>query len=367
MRPSRGVPLAIRVALHTILIGLFLGATSRASDAQATSTLPKSWDDAAAKLADEVAAAMSPTALRLNVENISSLDVSSAGAIEAEIRAQLQRHSFSFASENSAAAQALVQVQLSLSESADEYVWVIQILNDQNDGSAAPVMIVAAPKTDFADAGPEAHSLALEKRFVWKQAEQFLDFALLKDATTGEPTTLLVLGTNRLTSYKPAGSQWQLSRTSSIPRAAHASRDPQGRIDLKEGKISLQGFECVGDPDLAGIVQCKAFKPPRYLRGPIVDLPGLPNSVGAGITEKCREEFVWLFTAEGDWTQSDSIRAYLAKGIPLPAFPAGDTLEFDGPVLVLHSGPEDNSVRVIIHNLKTGEYEAYIVTATCGN
>ena len=37
------------------------------------------------RLADEVAAAMSPTVVKLDVENISSLDVSSAGAIEAAL------------------------------------------------------------------------------------------------------------------------------------------------------------------------------------------------------------------------------------------------------------------------------------------
>jgi hypothetical protein len=366
MRPSRGLPVTIRVALYTILVGLSLGVTPHVSYAQATSILPKSWKDAVAKLADEVAAATSPTSVILDVENISSLDVSSAGAIEAAVRVQLQRHSFSFAAEDSAAAQSVVRLQLSLSESAAEYVWVVQIINDQSDGAVAPLMIVAAPKADFADARAEARTLSLEKRFVWKQAERFLDFALFKNATSGE-LTLLVLGTNRLTTYKPAGSQWQLSRTSPIPQVTPLSRDPQGTIDLKEGKISLKGFECFGDSDLAGIVQCKVFKPPRLLRGPIVDIPGLPNSVGAGITEKCREEFVWLFTAEGDWTQSDSIRAFLEKGIPLPVLPAGNTLEFDGPVMVLRSGPEDNSVRAIVHNLKTGEYEAYSVTATCGN
>jgi hypothetical protein len=47
--------------------------------------------------------------------------------------------------------------------------------------------------------------------------------------------------------------------------------------------------------------------------------------------------------------------------------PSGNTLEFDGPVMALQADPEGSSARAVVRNLKTGEYEAYIVTATCGN
>jgi len=366
MRPSRGLPLTIRVALYTILLGLFLSGPPRVSYAQATSQLPQAWNDAVNKLADKLSAAVSPGPATLSVNNISGLDASYASAIEAAVRAQLQRHSFSLVAENSAAAQSAIRLQLSLSESAAEYVWVLQILNDPSERAAFPVIIVAAPKADSADAGADQQTLSLEKRFVWKQADKILDFALLKDASTGE-LTLLVLGTTRLTTYKSVGSQWQLSRMSPTPQAMPPSRDPQATINLKERKISIKGFECDGDPDLAGVLQCKASTAARILRGPFVKIPGLPNSLGTTIAERCRGELVSLYTAENDWTQSDSIRAYLAKGVPLPVFPAGNTLEFDGPVMALHTDPEGSSTRAIVHNLKTGDYEAYIVTATCGN
>jgi hypothetical protein len=366
MRPSRGLPLAIRVVVFTILVGFFSGVATRVSHAQAASTLPKSWNDAVARLADEFAAAESPAAVTLSVNNISSLDASYAGAVEAAVREQLQRHSFSFVPENTLAAQSAIRLQLSLSESAAEYVWVMQVLSDQSDGASSPVIIVAAPKTDSAHVGADEQSLSLEKRFVWKAPGEFLDFALLKDPASGEQT-LLVLGTNHLTTYKLASSKWQVSRTSPIPQATIPSRDPQGTINLKEGKISLQGLECGGDHDLAGAVECKPFTPARIMRGPFVKIPGLPNSLGTTVAEKCRGEYVSLFTAEIDWTQSDSIRGYLSKGIPLPMVPSGNTLEFDGPVMALHSDPEGISARAIVRNLKTGEYEAYIVTATCSN
>jgi hypothetical protein len=366
MQPSRGIPLAARVALHTILAGLFLGITPHASYAQAPSTLPKSWNDAVAKLGDEVAAAVSPAAVALKVNNISSLDALYAGAVEAAVRGQLQRHSFSFAPENTAAAQSAIRLQLSLSESAGEYVWVMQVLSDQSDTASSPVIIVAASKADSADAGADEQSLSLEKRFVWKQPERVLDFALLKDATSGE-LSLLVLGTNRLSIYKPTGSQWQLSRTSPMPQATPPSRDPQGTINLKEGTISLNGFECFGDSDLAGVLRCRGLKPSHNLAGAQMKIPGFLSSLSTTLAEKCLGEFVFLFTAESDWTQSDSIQGRLTKGIPLPLVPAGNTLEFDGPVIALQSESVGSSARAVVRNLKTDEYEAYIVTATCGN
>jgi hypothetical protein len=364
MRPSCRNPLAIRVLLYTILIGLLLGVTSDVSYAQAASELPKSWNDAVGRLADEVAAAESPAAVTLSVNNISSLDASYAGALEAAVRQQLRRHSFSFAPENTLAAQSAIRLQLSLSESAAEYVWVMQVLDHSSDGASAPVIIVAAPKTDSAHVVTDEQSLSLEKRFVWKQPEKFLDFTLLKDPASGE-STLLVLETKRVAGYKSSGGVWDISHSAAIPQVSTASRNPEGTIDLKAGIISLKGLECVGDPDLAGMLQCKVSRP--LLLSPVVKIPGLPNSVGAGIEEKCRGEIVWLSTAESDWTLSDSIRGYLSKGIPLPMVPSGNTLEFDGPVIALHSDQVGNSARAIVHNLKTGDYEAYIVTATCGN
>jgi hypothetical protein len=366
MRPSCRTPLTIRVAVFTILIVFFSAVPLCVSHAQTASTLPKSWNDAVAKLADELAAVLSPAAVTLSVNNISSLDASYAGAVEAAVRGQLQRHSFSFAPENTVAAQSAVRLQLSLSESAGEYVWVMQVLNDHSDAALVPVMIVTASKADLAGTGADAQSLSLEKRSVWKQAERVLDFALSKDASSGE-LTLLVLETKRLAIYKPAGSQWQLSRTSPLPQATPPSRDSQGTINLKEGKILLRGFECFGDTDLAGVLRCSASKPNQNLAGAQMKIPGFLNSVMTALPGKCFGEFVFLFTAEGDWTQSDSIHARLTKGIPLPLVPSGNTLEFDGPVMALHSGPDSNSARAIVHNLKTGEYEAYVVTATCGN
>jgi hypothetical protein len=365
MRPSRGRPLAILVALRTILVGLLAIVTPHVNYAQTTSTLPKTWNDALVKLADEVAAAMSPTDVKLDVESISSLDAVHVGAIDAALREQLQHHSFGFPAANSTAAQSAVPLQLTLSESATEYVWVVEVSNDSADTNSVPVMMVSVSKSAFTEAEPGEQSLSLEKRFVWKQRERFLDFALSTDSSSGG-ALLLVLDTKRLEIYKASGSGWQLLRSTPIPQMAALPRDSEGTISAKERKIWFKGFECVGDPDLTGAVQCK-ISPPSHNIVTRVKIPGLPNSLGTLIYGECRGETLSAYTAEGDWTQTDSIQGYLISFNPVSAVAVGDAIQVRGPVISLQSERDASAVRVVIRSLKTGEYEAYIVTATCGN
>ena len=365
MRPSRGLPLTIRVALYTILMGLLWGVTLDVSCAQSTPTLPKSWNDAAAKLADQVAAAMGPARVRLVVQNLSSLDAARVGAISAALSAQLQHHSFALPAAISPAAQSAVRLQLTLSESITEFVWVLEGFDDSADTNSVPVMMVSVPKSDFPEVELGKQSLSLEKRFVWKQPERFLDFALLPGSSSGQ-SLLLVLEANRLQIYKPIGPGWQLSRSTPIPQMAAPSRDAEGTIRLKEGKIWFKGFECVGDPDLTGIVQCK-ISPPNHNLVERMTIPGLPNSLGTLVYGECRGETISVYSGEGDWTQTDFLQGYLISLNPVSSVAVGDAIQVRGPVISLQSERDTSAVRAVIRNLKAGEYEAYIVTATCGN
>ena len=365
MRPSCGLPLTIRVAALTILLGLFSTVAPTVSHAQVTSTLPKTWNDAVAKLGDKVAAAMSPTAVALSVENISSLDALKVAAIGAAAREQLQHHSFSLPTANSTAAQSAVPLQLTLSESAGGYLWVIQIPGDATDAKLSPTMIVSVSKSDSTEDEPEQQSLSLEKRFEWKQAERFLDFTLLKNPASSE-STLLVLETKRVAVYKSSSRGWQFSRSTPIPEIVPPSRDSEGTISLKEGKISFKGFECVGDPDLTGVVQCK-ISPPTHTIVDSTRIPGLPNSLGTLLYGECRGETIAVYTGEGDWTQTDFLQGYLISLNPISAVPVGHAIQVRGPVISLQSEPDSSAVRAVVRNLRTGEYEGYIVTATCSH
>ena len=66
-----------------------------------------------------------------------------------------------------------------------------------------------------------------------------------------------------------------------------------------------------------------------------------------------------LAAGSGDYTQTDSLQAFSVK-------PAGiaisNKLDFPGPILALRGGLGES--RVIVRNLKTGNYEAYSIS--CG-
>jgi hypothetical protein len=192
-----------------------------------------------------------------------------------------------------------------------------------------------------------------------------LDFALLPDSSSGQ-SLLLILEANRLQIYKPFGPGWQLSRSTPIPQMAAPSRDSEGTISLKEGKIWFKGFECVGDPDLTGDVQCK-ISPPNHNIVEGTTIPGLPNSLGALVYGECRGETISVYSGEGDWTQTDFLQGYLIGLDPFSSVAVGDAIQVRGPVISLQSERDTSAVRAVIRNLKAGEYEAYIVTATCGN
>lgn len=361
MRLSSRLLLAFQVAL----IAICFVSTPRAIFAQTSAQLPQQWNDAVSELADKIAAGMSPTTVKLDVESVSSLDASYVAAVGSALRGQLQSHSFSLASPSSTAAQSAVQLQLTLSESATEYVWVIQVVNDSPDANSVPAMIVSVRKADFAGAEPTEGSLTLAKRFAWKQPQKFLDFALLQAPSPGE-SWLLVLEPMRLVTYKQSGPGWEVFHTASIPPAKVPSRDPDGTISVKDDNISVGGFECVGDPNLLGALRCNPAKPSSL----IVDrmkIPGLPSSLGTVVQGECRGETISLYTGEGDWTQTDSIQGYLINFNPVLAVAAGDPIHVDGPVISLAQEQSMTAARAIVRDLKTGNYEGYIVTANCSH
>jgi hypothetical protein len=352
-------------ALLGILLAILANISPYVTSAQSGAPLPKPWNDAVAQLGDKIAAVTSPsTPVTFEAKNISSLDASAANAVELALEHELQRHSFRLASADSAVDQTAIQLRLTLSESADQFIWAVQILNNPTDPKSSSAAIVAVLKTDLATGETDEPSLSLEKRLVWKQPEKFLDFALLKSSASGDPE-LLILETTKLALYKMSGSQRQISRTNPIPQAASLSRDPQGKINLQDRYVLIADQKCIGDPDLSGNLHCGESKPyPAIID--YTSVPGLPATVTTPVFGTCgTNKMIFLATGVGDWTASDSIQGYLGAALHEPTVASGSPMDFEGPVMSLQSEPDTSAARTIIHNLKTGNYEAYIVTATC--
>jgi len=361
--------LAARIILSLLPFSLIGFATAPRVHAQsAVSSFPKSWNDAVSQLADNVAAAVSASSpVTLDVKNISSLDSSDANRIVAAFQNELRRHSFNLVSAGSLAGRTVVPMRLTLSESAEGYLWTIQIFNNARDPHSFSAAIVLVSKENISADGIDQPFLSLDKRLVWNQPDKFLDFAIVRDSTVGD-AALLVLETNRLAVYKLSGSAWLLSHESRIPQTGLPSRDPHGRINVKEHYVAIAEIRCTGDPELSGKINCARPNPPPLAIN-YTDIPGLPGTVGAILPGTCGTVRPALATGSGDWTQPDSIQGYLLN-TTTPGPPerlSGNALEFDGPIVSVEPDPETTAVRAVVHNLKTGNYEAYIVTATCSH
>jgi hypothetical protein len=98
-----------------------------------------------------------------------------------------------------------------------------------------------------------------------------------------------------------------------------------------------------------------------------VKIPGHEMYQGELLSERCDDTSVALVSGNGDWTQPDSLQGYLFSDVAQPdAIPSGGPIEFDGPILSMQADDRE-SARVIVRNLKTENYEGYVVTATCNH
>jgi hypothetical protein len=70
-----------------------------------------------------------------------------------------------------------------------------------------------------------------------------------------------------------------------------------------------------------------------------------------------------LTSGAEDWTEVDSLQAFELQGTK--PVPASNRILFPGPIRELQSGAA-RTVNAIVHNLKTGRYEAYTLTLSCG-
>jgi hypothetical protein len=236
----------------------------------------------------------------------------------------------------------------------------------RNTKQEAPnVAIISVARATLNSAKEKSASLVLSKRLIWEQPTQFLDFLVSERPTAIMSSDLVVLEPDRLVYYRSTTSQWQLLRAIPFPHLGHANRTFHGRIDTGFQKVWGPGGECSGDLGDPDKVKCSSQI--TVLAGPRVGV-GIPDHEtyqAEILSERCADKSVAVVSSNGDWTQPDSLQGYLFNDVMRPdAIPAGGSIDFDGPVMSMESDDRE-SVRVIVHNLRTGNYEGYTVTATC--
>jgi len=348
------------------------------SFAQAGAQQPASaWIDAVRNLASRIASfTPAADALYLDFRNISPADAGEAAAVRRELIEELGRRGFHLSADPAGGTLA----EVTLSESADGYLLVARVHatkgNTEGDRYADQTAIAAGPVRHETEGAPATDSLTLARKTVWEQRRPILDFANVSSGSTGDSAgatlLLLIVQPDSLSVYAKPAAQWVLAESAPLHDAAPWPRDLRGWIDLNNRKIELSGLECAGDLSKPMAMECAAAnangKFPRELK----QLP-LATGVSSGrefgdsvlLDINCGGGRVALVTGSGDLTEADSIQAFELKDESLAA--SGDPLPFAGPVLALWPSADLKSARVVARNLRTGMYEASIVSVTCGN
>ncbi len=399
-RSQRGfllLPLAIFVAL-----------------ALTTPAAAQEWDAPARELAEKIIArAQSRTGLSLTVKNISSLPQSRVAEVQRALESELRRRGVSLV----APEQAMEQVRVTLSENTSGYLWVAEI---GHDGSWEVVM-VQMPLLAPAERAPAA--LVLRRTPLWSQPEPMLDVV-----STGDGG-LLVLGRDSVSLYRVQERKWQLAGAAPLTHSRPWPRDLRGRLVIQADgsfRAYLPGQQCPGTMQPQLNLACRESDDPWPLApevnaffssrrnfftgavklarsseagdlGPFYSAAMFPqgergfwivaftsggakliNAQGqvvtafhgwgsdlAGIASDCGRGWQVLATRSADGTLPDSLSAY--EIVNRDAVEAGSPLEFAGPITAMWSAADGRSATVVSRNLRTGNYEAFSVSAVCGS
>jgi hypothetical protein len=341
---------------------------------QAPSAPPTDWDTAARELVDRIAAISAPPArIDLTVNNVSSLSPEEAAAIGEQLRTEFSKRHFRLAG----APPADANVTVTLSESADAYL-IVALVRRAAGGQGAQeekgeqIAMVSVPKA--AKKAERTGGVSLEQMRIWEQPGAILDFAL-PPAEAGGTQKMIVLEKGRLVFYSRPQDQWQIDQAVIIPPARPWLRAERGHIDLSQGlatgSAGIPGIACKGDFTNPQTIHCGFVSQDTqsWIQGDAavpkeLDLGG----EAASVTLPCDGRPVVLATGKGDWTQPDFIQAYeIDTTGRATATITGNPIEFAGPVTALWSSGASGVARAVVHNLKTGNYEAYVVTARCSH
>ncbi len=319
------------------------------------------------ELADRIAAIVPPPAgIDLVVNNMSSLSPDQVATIGERLRAELTKRHYRLAGAQAPDANLTV----TLSEGTEGYLIVAQVQNGASDkaGQVAMVSISRAAKKVERSGG-----VSLDAMRVWEQPGAILDFALPPVAAGAMPE-MIVLERGRLAFYSRQQDQWQLGQAVTITPTRSWLRAEQGHIDISQGpamgSAGLPGIQCKGDFTNPQTVHCGFVSQDTqaWIRGDA----SVPKDIDIGgdvasVALQCDGRPVVLATGKSDWTQPDFVQAYEMDATGHAATLTGNPIEFAGPVTSLWATGASGVARAVVHNLKTGEYEAYVVTASCSH
>jgi hypothetical protein len=357
--------------------------------------IAQTTSEAAAQLAARISSLLPrhPT-VSLEFQNLTALPAAEASSFRNALEQELRRGGIEIA----AAAQPDSRLRVTISENTHGLLLVAAVGAEENRQVAmlswnVPPAVEVKPRVKLA------------MQLVREQAEAILDISLLNSGSS-----LLVLGTNKISSFRLANGQWAPAGIANIALQRPTQRDPRGRIESDSVVIHvyLPGTTCNGsvqpepriacapandtwvvnarDPALAvrwvmdrNLLESGGTNQPFYSSAAgwfarpgvrIEDRGGglLRNADAWGsdmmsIENPCGAGWLALATQAGDAGARDQIRAFeIADGL---ATAQSEPIPLTGPVLALWPAETPSEATVVVRNLKTGTYEASRLGLAC--
>ena len=379
--------------------------------------LASDWRAAEEQLARKVAAATGPGAVALEVVNRSSLSRPAVEEIRRALQAELATLGVRFVNADQAAAT----VQITLSENLQNYVWVAEIRQGNNQDS---VVMVATPRSGLAPVEHPGAALMIHKTLLWADENRILDVA----SVNGSPAHMIVLEPESIMLFKLQESHWQQEQSLPLSHSHPWPRDLRGRLVLRKDHLFdayLPGVFCRSTAAAPLILNCFESDDPWPLA---TDQPGLSafftptrnfftGALSPGIEKQIavkafysaamlpRDKYrLWIFaTVDGQvhlldgvtdqtaakpgWgSEIASVRSGCGLGWQMLVSGSGDggetvrafeladrepaavslPVEFNGGITALWTDSDGTGAIAVSQNSDTGRYEAYRLSITCG-
>jgi len=130
--------------------------------------------------------------------------------------------------------------------------------------------------------------------------------------------------------------------------------------------VQIEWQICTIALDTRTVTECRSTREPPpgnvpdKIVGNEISIPPGKGGQIAIIRSECSGTDLFLLTGLRDYTEPDTVQAFQGRTGGATAVSA--ELSLPGPVMSLHS----DAPRAIVRNLKTGNYEAYRLSISCG-
>jgi len=314
-----------------------------------------------------------------------------------------------------------MRIDITLSENFVHRLFIAQF---EKDGAPAVEMVDFALREPISS-DEVGNSVRIEIQIVFTQEAPLLDFAVLKRQGDSY-SQVLALGLRSIFLMDQANDHWQVTGSLEIPESGPISRDVRGRLVVMGNtfEAGVGGSFCTGVVSPVFKMNCSAkagkwnFTFPEMKTAPQNPVTGtnlfrlqesMPTgprtflSVASGkmdamsyqvrtdaegrtwlemgnqrpeavssiwgdelaFESSCEGRTALLAAGHGDFSVSDFLQTVGVKDGKL--YEAGPTFNLPGPVMALWTESADSPARAVIHNLKTGSYEALQVYLSCSH